>query len=52
MGNSRDPNDEKKEHQQDTILTPKEAEAASPDDLSISGEEDPGAALEDLVERH
>ena len=39
-------------HEKDTVLTRKEAKAASPDDLSVSGEEDPGAALEDFVELH
>ena len=39
-------------HEKDMVLTPKEAEAASPDDFSVCGEEDPGGALEDLVERN
>jgi|GEM_PF-6657152 len=39
-------------HEKDTILTTKEAKAASPHDLSVSGEEDPGAALEDFMELH
>lgn len=42
----------KQVHEKDTILTHKEAEAASPDDFSVCGEEDPGVALEDLVERN
>lgn len=39
-------------HEQDMILTPKEAEAASPEELSVCGEEDPGVGLESLVEKH
>ena len=39
-------------HEKDAVLTRKEAEAAGPDDLSVCGEEDPGVALEDLVEKH
>ena len=37
------------EPDKDLVLTHKEAEAASPDDYSASGEEDPGVGLEDLV---
>jgi hypothetical protein len=39
-------------HQKDVVLTEKEAEVASPEDLSVGGEEDPGVGLEDLVEKH
>jgi len=39
-------------HETDAILTHKEAKAASPDDISVGGEEDPGVGLEDLVEKH
>lgn len=39
-------------HETDAVLTRKEARAASPDNISVGGEEDPGAGLEDLVEKH
>ena len=40
---------EGKEPEKDMVLTHKEAEAASPDDYAVCGEEDPGEALEGLV---
>lgn len=52
----REPDDKQAEdvvspHIKDMVLTHKEAEAASPDDFSVCGEEDPGESLEGLVER-
>lgn len=40
------------DHEKDIVLTHKEAKAASPDDFSVCGEEDPGEGLEGLVERN
>lgn len=37
------------EHERDLILTHKDAQAASPDDIAACGEEDIGAGLEFLV---
>lgn len=40
------------EHERDLILTHKDAQAASPDDIAACGEEDIGAGLEFLVTRN
>ena len=39
-------------NRRDLILTHKEAEAGSPDDMAVCGEEDTGAGLEFLVTRN
>lgn len=38
-------------HNRDITLEDCDAEAASPDEESVAGEEDPGCALEEFVER-
>ncbi|WP_018983869.1 hypothetical protein [Salinimonas chungwhensis] len=40
---------QKKSRHDDEIMDEKEAEASAPDDESIAGEEDPGAAIEEWV---
>lgn len=45
-------NDKKNElHNREITLEDSEAEAACPFEESVAGEEDPGSALEELVER-
>ncbi|MDX1574278.1 MAG: hypothetical protein R3341_09640 [Methylophaga sp.] len=45
-------NEESDENRRDLILTHKEAEAGSPEDMAACGEEDTGAGLEFLVTRN
>ena len=44
-----DGTNEIKETEHNFVLSHKEAEAASPDDMAVCGEEDPGEGLEFLV---
>lgn len=41
--------DQKGGHERERTMTDEDAEASVPEDESVCGEEDPGAALEDFV---
>ncbi len=45
-------NEDSEQNRRDLILTHKEAEAGSPDDMAACGEEDTGSGLEFLVTRN
>lgn len=47
-----DEKDNHQPHQRDLTLQEDEAEAGGAFEGSVAGEEDPGSALEDLVEQH